>query len=426
MEREYGHRVELVEGYRSPERQQAIFAQGRTQPGPVATWTRDSLHTQGRAADLQVDGSWDHAEGYAHLQRIAAEEGLRVLGNKDPGHVELPGKGSPPVEARRSGSRPLGSGWAEKVQASVSRPARVAAPARPPGEATVRASVASAAPAPSTPRSSPGPTIRPEVAPTARVAPPGAVGGTGTSGVPGQGSPIASPRATAPACVSNGPPAPQPRTDDGSDAKDRDMTRTLREPVPQRSAAPSMPALSGGPAEVHRSRSWGGVPGAEAIQRPGTAERVDEILSMGDAWDSRAPGRVLLDLQDADGAGTRIRLALRGSALAGSLDLSDPALADRMRRRIGELHEALSRQGLDARAVEARVMTGLERSGRSDGDLAALTKDPLQSLARMMDTRSSGAETRSGDQRHTRQEPQRGWERFRDTPQRDRNKEEQR
>jgi peptidoglycan L-alanyl-D-glutamate endopeptidase CwlK len=42
----------VLEGLRTPERQAELYAQGRTAPGPVVTWTMDSPHLHGRAVDL--------------------------------------------------------------------------------------------------------------------------------------------------------------------------------------------------------------------------------------------------------------------------------------------------------------------------------------------------------------------------------------
>jgi hypothetical protein len=162
------------------------------------------------------------------------------------------------------------------------------------------------------------------------------------------------------------------------------------------------------------------------VRGPDTAQRVHEILTMNETWNARAPGRLHLEMEDADGAGTRIRLAMRGSELAGRVDLSDPAMAARMRERIGELHEALSRQGIDARALEARALTGVEGRGAADGDLASLLKDPLAGLARVMDAREGASQSRGEEQRNSRQESQRGHERFQRGPDRDQNKENQR
>lgn len=44
--------VIVVEGLRTKARQVDLYAQGRTKPGKVVTWTLDSKHIQGRAVDL--------------------------------------------------------------------------------------------------------------------------------------------------------------------------------------------------------------------------------------------------------------------------------------------------------------------------------------------------------------------------------------
>ena len=56
------------------------------------TWTRNSKHGKGMAADLIIDEAWQNPEGYAHLADIAKEEGLRTLGTRDAGHVEMSGE----------------------------------------------------------------------------------------------------------------------------------------------------------------------------------------------------------------------------------------------------------------------------------------------------------------------------------------------
>ncbi len=89
MKEEYGHNVTVTETYRSQSRQDQLLQQGRTTSGPIVTWTSHSLHTQGRAADLQVDGKWNNPEGFQHLQEIASQEGLSTLGPRDPGHIEM-------------------------------------------------------------------------------------------------------------------------------------------------------------------------------------------------------------------------------------------------------------------------------------------------------------------------------------------------
>lgn len=89
MQNEYNHDVTVVETVRLQERQDWLFEQGRSRPGNIVTWTQNSAHTRGDAVDVLIDGKWENAAGYARLQRIAREEGLRTLGMKDPGHLEL-------------------------------------------------------------------------------------------------------------------------------------------------------------------------------------------------------------------------------------------------------------------------------------------------------------------------------------------------
>jgi len=90
MWNEHGHRVELVEGYRTQARQDHLYTQGRSRPGQVVTWTRNSAHTRGHAVDVKVNGGWSDLEAFKRLQVIANEEGLRTLGMRDAGHMELP------------------------------------------------------------------------------------------------------------------------------------------------------------------------------------------------------------------------------------------------------------------------------------------------------------------------------------------------
>jgi len=53
---EAGLRPEIVEGYRSQERQNELYEQGRTKPGAIVTQTKSSMHTKRMAVDIaQLD-----------------------------------------------------------------------------------------------------------------------------------------------------------------------------------------------------------------------------------------------------------------------------------------------------------------------------------------------------------------------------------
>ena len=47
----------ITETYRSQKRQNELYAQGRTEPGKIVTWTKNSRHTSRRAWDIACNGS---------------------------------------------------------------------------------------------------------------------------------------------------------------------------------------------------------------------------------------------------------------------------------------------------------------------------------------------------------------------------------
>jgi peptidoglycan L-alanyl-D-glutamate endopeptidase CwlK len=90
----------LFEGFRPPERQQYLYAQGRTRPGPIVTraqpWT--SYHQYGLAGDFVLfeNGLWSWetrgASGayWPRLQAVGRELGLEPLSFEMP-HLQLAG-----------------------------------------------------------------------------------------------------------------------------------------------------------------------------------------------------------------------------------------------------------------------------------------------------------------------------------------------
>ena len=62
-----GLKVQIIETYRSPERQRQLYAQGRTVPGRVVTRTTTSPHMYRIAFDfIRADGrdGWDDSDGF--------------------------------------------------------------------------------------------------------------------------------------------------------------------------------------------------------------------------------------------------------------------------------------------------------------------------------------------------------------------------
>lgn len=91
----FGADVAIVSGLRTQAEQDRLYAQGRTVPGPIVTWTRNSAHTSGtavdfafrvnRAVDWNVPAWWWDA-----LATICGWAGLRrtALSHGDLGHYE--------------------------------------------------------------------------------------------------------------------------------------------------------------------------------------------------------------------------------------------------------------------------------------------------------------------------------------------------
>lgn len=74
-----GLNVLITETYRSQERQDYLYAQGRTRPGNKVTWTKNSRHTSGRAWDIckNVKGEeYSDAEFFKKCGSIAKNLGI--------------------------------------------------------------------------------------------------------------------------------------------------------------------------------------------------------------------------------------------------------------------------------------------------------------------------------------------------------------
>ena len=92
-----GLTFKVIQGRRTQAEQDALYAKGRTAPGPKVTWTRNSRHLTGRAIDLALfqgkNVVWE-SKHYTRAGEIGEELGLvwggRWKGGKtDKPHFEL-------------------------------------------------------------------------------------------------------------------------------------------------------------------------------------------------------------------------------------------------------------------------------------------------------------------------------------------------
>jgi hypothetical protein len=335
MRDEFGHEVEIVETHRPQERQDALFAQGRTRPGPVVTWTRTSKHTSGLAVDVRIDGGWDDADAFATLQRVAREEGLKTLGPRDAGHLELPRHLARELAATNAAHAAL--------RGAPTQPARDAMPS----DATTDAAL-DAAPALPAPRAEPAQVAQvARVADVADVAEVASVASVASVADVAPTAPVAAPVAQAVREAAQGT-----RTDDARAARQAraTSTRTRRDDAArdEASAAPGAPL----PTASLAAQASRVAPVAAPALGAAAVERLTSVTDrMEAAAASRGVSHLTLRVDNALGGQDHIRIDLRGTTVDTDFAMGDASMAERLGSNMGELRQALERQGLTADTV---------------------------------------------------------------------------
>lgn len=122
-----GHEFRLFEGFRTPQRQEYLYSQGRTRPGRIVTRARpwNSYHQYGFAVDLVlfINGRWSWETGgasraaWSRMHELGGERGLVPLSWELP-HLQLAEinlaqlkAGHYPADGDRS--------WAENLEAAI-------------------------------------------------------------------------------------------------------------------------------------------------------------------------------------------------------------------------------------------------------------------------------------------------------------------
>lgn len=117
--------LRLFEGWRSPERQQELYAQGRTRPGNIVTYARpwESYHQYGLAVDIVgfVNGgwTWDLPKGlWSEMHKLGAGHGLERLGFETP-HLQM---ADLKIKELMAGNLPDGGddNWGANMEAAIS------------------------------------------------------------------------------------------------------------------------------------------------------------------------------------------------------------------------------------------------------------------------------------------------------------------
>jgi len=300
MWNEHGARVDVVEGYRTQDRQEGLFAQGRTAEGPVVTWTTRSLHTTGAAADIYLDGGPVSPQQAVLLARVASEEGLRTLYPFDSGHIQLGGAddlAGPEGALPRRG--PATPGQTVRPQTGVARVAPVARPAR---------------------RARPGGMAMNDL-------------GNDASPLQASGEDVS---------------LPVERASPSSEGSQRS---SVASPPP----SPLPPATPAGVVAAPAADA------PSAVTPQNTTLVADMVpvtqpadLSHLEAPDGPAYRRLHLPIDGLTGAS--LDIGVRPGSVDAMLNVSDPQLAGELRRSLHELRQVLSERGIDARGLAVRLV----------------------------------------------------------------------
>ena len=459
-----GHDVQVRETLRSPERQQALYAQGRTATGPVVTWTLDSRHLEGKAADVLVDGR-SSGKAYDLLHAIAAEEGLRTLGSRDPGHLELPRTTVDAKEgaaarrglmfAQRNGTqdaglptmvvRPGGIAQVARV-AQVAQVAQVATPglmtnttARTQGSASERAQQVAATRARAAKLGAlpvPDASVVSAAAPdaTATLRGPDAAlraridGETVEATVPSESTeldaklPVNGDAGTGRG--TRGRDGAQTEAERDGAARDAALARTSRQSRGRSAVAAAPDHAPRAHTEPMRDAiGTGGTRHATPITPAGSlaAERVADLLAARDARPTGPIGELRLAMDPAADGVSEVRLALQNGSLDATLRTADAGIARGLAAEVSTLTRSLERQGFEsarvsvqldaaqqARAVAldtvaAAEATARERALRGDSDASREGRDQATARDAQRDAHRDQQLDQQRDQQHTRQ-----------------------
>ena len=375
MQDETGKAVTVNETFRTQDRQNTLFAQGRQTPGDVVTWTQNSKHTQGRAVDVTVEGG--SAEAYQALQRIANEEGLRTLGAIDPGHLELRGNGP-------------------KLDAGSLIPT---APADANGQGQSQLGIARVA----------------DVAPVADVAQIAKVADVAVVAQPGVGKPVQIAPMTANAEVAANAAAIRVAAAKGGNTGSAFGQSSQKDSGDAKSGNSNGYAGFGQGVSMREHSSSFSVPTVAAAAGSDAVARAEQLMSVMDATPARQLSTLTMSLDNANGTSDKIQLSMRGSSLDTTIATSDTRVAQLLNAKSDELSKALSKDGIELRELRVRTATdtntvtaaATSQQSQSSGDASSQSRfDRGQAWQRQQDQQDQYDRQRSQQQQRGRQQRQ--------------------
>jgi uncharacterized protein YcbK (DUF882 family) len=399
MQNESGKTVTVTETFRTQDRQNMLFAQGRQAPGDVVTWTQNSKHTQGRAVDVIVDGGG--ADAYQLLQRIANEEGLRTLGAIDPGHLELQGNGPKlSVDANTLiPAAPADANGPGQSQLAIARLAQLA----PLATVAPVAQVAQVA----------------QVAPVAHVA---AVAQAGQTDQAGQGTRTGQGTQAAPTTASSELVANAARSHahagngagNGAGESDGAFGGSQDDSADAKGSSHGYAAFAHGLSAREHASAFS-VPMVAAAAGSDAAARTEQLMQLMDATPARQLSSLTMSIDNGNGTSDHIQLSMRGASLDTTIATADDRVAQLLTAKSDELAKALNKDGIELRelrvraAGEASTVTSAaaSQSSHNSGDASSQSRfDRGQSFQRQQDQQDQYDRQRSQQQQRGRQQRQ--------------------
>jgi uncharacterized protein YcbK (DUF882 family) len=417
MREETGHDVQIGETYRSQSRQNELFARGRSTPGPVVTWTQNSKHTQGRAVDLLVDNGAAGAGAYAALRRIATEEGLRTLGARDPGHLELP---ATPSEVTAAAQTEVGTlrpslvaiarvaqlaPTARVAEVKTARPAEVASVASVNRIANASASASSAMTAtPIAVTNTVMSTVSSENVKAALAATPAtetaAKSGTATSSSVDVTSTMGKPVAN----VASQQASAQNETNAGHQRFGGNSDERGKRSGGERDAGAYVASVGMG---KHATAQF---PVADVAPTTGAAaaQRVAQVIATREDAPATPLSQIVMSVDTGLGTTDRIQVGLRGNAVNATIDAADPRAAHAMTARSDELVRALTRDGMDVESLRVRAAATVAPTIATDTSQRSSDSSTSSRFERGAQWQEQHNRQRADDERRQQQRDERG------------------
>jgi hypothetical protein len=312
--------------------------------------------------DLLLDRGEAGSDAYAALRRLATDEGLRTLGERDPGHLELSVNGPTAI--------PDATGDPGVV--SIARVAQLAPAAR-----VVEVTIAKPA----------------DVALVASVARPAVSSSVTKPATTASPAPVETSAAVvrSDVNVANQRFGANPEGRGGKNGSERDA---------------SAYGLAFG-AGKHTTAQFS-VPGTTTDLGSQATQRAAHVIATREDAPARPLSQIVMNVDAGNGTTDRIQLDLRGSSLNATIDAADVHAAHALSARSSELVRALTRDGLNVESLEVRAAASVAAPAAAEASHRPSDSSSNSRFERGAQWQQQHNRQRSDDERRQQQRDERG------------------